>query len=42
MSLRRRLPTAVILLVLIGAVVQWAPPAVFFVLLQVFVVAALL
>ncbi|MBM3311556.1 MAG: hypothetical protein FJY80_08620, partial [Candidatus Aminicenantes bacterium] len=42
MSLKRRLPTAVVLLALIVAVVQWAPPAVFFGLLQVFVIAGLL
>lgn len=42
MSLRRRLPTAVVLLAVIAAVVQWSPPPVFFGLLQILVVAGLL
>jgi len=42
MSLRRRLPTAVILLAVLLAVIQWASPLVFFAVLQLFVVAGLL
>lgn len=41
MSLRQRLPTSVVLLSLIYALVQYAPAWMFFALLQVFVLAAL-
>jgi len=42
MSLRRRLPTAVILMAALVAALEWAPPLAFFALLQIFVLAGLL
>jgi len=42
MSLRKRFPTAVILLAAVFAVFQWAPPLVLFIFLQAFIIAALI
>ncbi len=41
MSLRQRTPTAVVLLAVLFATVQWSPPFVFFLLVQAVIVAAL-
>ena len=42
MSLRRRFPTAVVLLALLFVVIQWASRLVFFLVLQAFIILALL
>ncbi|MGB8953432.1 MAG: phosphatidate cytidylyltransferase [Candidatus Aminicenantales bacterium] len=41
MSLRKRFPTALILLALLFSVIQWTSPLVFFLLLQAFILVAL-
>ena len=41
MSLRQRTPTALVLLAVLFSAVQWSPPFVFFLVVQAFIVAAL-